>query len=79
MSNVLKELEKIERELKQATAEKNQAEGAKKSILSGMKKSYDVETVDQAKGLLEGMEKEQEDIANQIETKFEDLQEDYSW
>lgn len=76
---VLEELNKIDREIRQANREKDQAEGAKKSILENMKKAYGVSTKKEAKKKIQEMEKEMDKLVDEIEAKFTDLQENYSW
>ena len=78
-SNVLGELSKIDKEIKVATAEKNQAEGARQSIVNNMEASYKISTMADAKKYIADKEKELADLVAEIESKFEDLQENYSW
>ncbi len=77
--DILGELSKVDREIKSATAEKNQAEGARKSIITNMEKSYSVTTMPQAKQYVDDKDKELADLAQEIDSKFKDLQENYSW
>ena len=79
MTDILKELDKVGREIEQATADKNQAMGAKANIVSSITKNYGVETAKEIEDKLKGMEKELKTIGTKIETKFKDLQENYSW
>jgi chorismate synthase len=79
MNNILDQLDKIDKEIKKATAEKNQMAGALSNIISNIKKSYGVETDQEIKAKIEEMSKELDSIGTKIETKFEDLQENYSW
>ncbi len=44
MTDILKELDKIGEEIEQATADKNQAMGAKANIVSSITKNYGIET-----------------------------------
>lgn len=78
-SNVLGEMDKIDREIKSATAEKNQAEGARKSVIKNMEESYSVTTMPEAKQYVDDKDKELADLVREIESKFKDLQENYSW
>ena len=78
-SNVLGELDKIDREIKSATAEKNQAEGARKSVVKNIEESYSVTTIPEAKQYVDDKDKELADLAQEIDSKFKDLQENYSW
>lgn len=79
MNNILLELDKINKEIKTAVAEKNQAEGAKKSIVSNIKKSYGVETKKEIDAEMDEMERQLNNLGVKIESKFKDLQENYSW
>jgi len=76
---LLKELDNIDQEIKSANVEKNQSEGALKMLREGIKKNFDVETNVEIDTKLTELGTELEDIADQIETKFKDLQENYSW
>ena len=77
--DILKELNKIGTEIDTATAEKNQALGAKKNITSAMESNFGATTLDKAEEKLSEMGKKLEKIGSQIEDKFTDLAEDYSW
>jgi chorismate synthase len=77
--DILKELGNIGREIEQATADKNQAMGAKANIVSSITKNYGVETAEEIEAKIEEMVEELETIGTKIETKFKDLQENYSW
>ena len=79
MTDILKELDKIGEEIEQATADKNKAKGAKENVISSIKKNYGVEAAKEVEAELDKMEKELETIGAKIETKFKDLQENYSW
>ncbi len=79
MANILLELDAVKVSIERATADKNIAKGAKESIVSNIKKTYEVEEAMQIEILLERMAKELETLGTEIETKFKDLQENYSW
>ena len=79
MTDILKELDKVGREIEQATGDKNRAQGAKENVISSIKKNYGVEAAKEVEAELNKMEKELKTIGTKIETKFKDLQENYSW
>lgn len=79
MTNILKELDNIKEEIEQATAEKNRARGAKENIVSNMKKTYGVETPKEIEAKIKEMTTELETIGAKIESKFKDLQDNYTW
>ncbi len=79
MTDILKELDKVGAEIEQATADKNRAKGAKENIVSTIKKSYGVEAAKEIEAKIGEMAEELETIGTKIETKFKDLQENYSW
>ena len=79
MTDILRELDKIGREIEQATADKNKAKGARESIVSNVKKNYGVETDEEIEAKIEEMDEELKTIGSKIESKFEDLEENYSW
>ena len=79
MDNILLELDAIKVSIEQAAADKNRAEGAKGNIILNIKKNYAVETEEGIKTILNKIDRELETIFTLIETKFKDLQENYSW
>ena len=79
MDNILNELKRIEREMASATAEKNQAEGAKKNILSALEQNFNTTTLAEADEKLNEIGMDLEEGGESIEAKFKDLQENYSW
>jgi hypothetical protein len=79
VTNILKELDNIKEEIEQATAEKNRARGAKENIVSNMKKTYGVETPKEIEAKIKEMTTELETIGAKIESKFKDLQDNYTW
>ena len=79
MTNILRQLDNLARQIESAKTEKSEAQGARKSILESMKKEYGVEDLAGAESELNSMSEEMRRIAEQIETKFTDLQENYSW
>jgi len=79
MTNILLELDAIKVSIEHATADKNKAKGAKESIVSNIKKTYGVETKVQIDAMITTMSVELETMGTKIETKFKDLQENYSW
>jgi hypothetical protein len=79
VTDILKELDKIGGEIEQATADKNQAMGAKANIISSITKNYGVETAEEIEAELDDMDRKLNNISVKIESKFKDLQENYSW
>ena len=79
MTNILRQLDKLARQIEYAKTEKSEAQGARKSILESMKKEYNVEDLAGAESELSSISEKMRRVAEQIETKFTDLQENYSW
>jgi hypothetical protein len=79
MDNILLELDAIGVSIEQATADKNKAKGAKESIVSNIKKSYGVETKEEIEAEIDDMDRRLNNLGVKIESKFKDLQENYSW
>ena len=79
INNILDKLNEIGREIEKATGEMNRFSGALENIKSNIKKTYGVETDKEIEAKIEEMTEELDSIGTKIETKFEDLQNDYSW
>lgn len=76
--NILQQIEHLDREIERSTREMNQAEGKKEAKIEVLKKEFGV-TPKQADKRVKEMEAALEKIVAEIETKFEALQEEYSW
>ncbi|KXH69828.1 MAG: hypothetical protein AM326_01775 [Candidatus Thorarchaeota archaeon SMTZ-45] len=79
MKDILKELDKIEQEIKSAKFDRSRAEGAIEQMMKGIEKTFGVTTKEQIKDKISELAEELDSVGTQIETKFEDLQENYSW
>jgi len=78
-NNILLELDAVGVSIEQAEADKNKAKGAKESIVSNIRESYGVETKKEIEGELDDMDRQLNNLSVKIESKFKDLQENYSW
>ena len=79
MDNILLELDAVKVSIERATADKNKAKGAKETIVSNIKKNYRVETKEEIEAELDDMDRMLNNLGVKIESKFKDLQENYSW
>lgn len=79
INNILDKLNEIGREIEKATGEMNRFKGALENMKSNIKKAYGVETDEEIEAKIEEMDEELDTIGTKIETKFEELQNDYSW
>lgn len=79
MKHIEKQLDKIESEIQAANTEKNQAEGAVKQIRDSIKKTFKISTDKEIRTKIKQLEGQLDSISTEIETKFQELQENYSW
>jgi hypothetical protein len=79
VTDILRELDNIGEEIEQATADKNKAKGAKENIVSNIKINYGVEGEEEIIAEMDEMERKLNNLTVKIESKFKDLQENYTW
>ena len=77
--DIIQELQKVKAEIKSAKEDKLRAEGAEKSITANMANKFNVPDENAADVEIKRMMDELEDLAIQIENKYIDLEENYSW
>jgi len=79
MTDMRIEIKKIGAEIEKATREKHQAEGKRTSIIENMSSNFSITTKEGAEKEIKLMGKQLEKLAEKIEEKFKDLEENYSW
>jgi len=75
---IMRELDKLDQEIKSATRELDQAKGKKSAMIDTLKKEFGI-SPDAVEKTLKKMDSQLKDLSTKIEEKFNKLKEEYEW
>jgi len=76
--NIVRELERLNGEIKSATRELDQAKGKREAMIETLKKDFSI-SLDEIGDTLDKANEQLTELGEKIETKFKALQEEYEW
>ena len=79
MDKIINELSKLNREIADAKTKVAVLEGKREEYLKRLKEEHGLKSIEAAQTTLKKLEAELEKIRIDIENKFKQLKEDYSW
>jgi len=75
---IMRELDKLDQEIKSATRELDQAKGKKSAMIDTLKKEFGI-SPDAVEKTLKKMDSQLKDLSTKIEEKYNKLKEEYEW
>ncbi len=79
MKEIIRSLDSLSTKIETAKKTVNQLEGRKEELIKRLQKEFEVNTIEEAKNLLQEFKEYEQDLTKMIEKNYKELQEAYKW